>query len=117
MTNLMKSVAAAALIAASTTVATAAGFGIQTTVEDDSSITLDRVRADADGVVVIYDYSGGDFGAVLGSADLNSGANVDVRVQLDPNIAQTLAAVIYEGPMTEPSMAVDWIELDISDES
>ena len=115
MTNFMKTTALAALLAASTTAATAAGFGIQTTVDNDSSITLDRVRADADGVVVIYDYSMGEFGEILGSSDLSSGSNIDVMITLDVNTATTLAAVIYEGPMSEPSMAVDWIELDISD--
>lgn len=115
MTNLMKTTAFAAILGVSATAASAAGFGFQTTVSDDSAITLDLVRADDAGVVVIYDYTGGEFGDVLGTADLNAGANDDVIIPLDNNIAQELAAVIYAGPMTEPSMAVNWIELDVSD--
>ncbi|SEW42561.1 hypothetical protein SAMN04488515_2977 [Cognatiyoonia koreensis] len=115
MTNLMKTAAFAAVLGMSATAATAAGFGFQTTVNDDSAITLDLVRADEAGVVVIYDYTGGEFGDVLGSADINAGANTDVIIPLDNNIAQELAAVIYAGPMSEPSMAANWIELDVTE--
>lgn len=117
MKNLMKTAALVAVLGASTTAATAAGFGYQTTVDDSGAITLNLVRADEAGVVVIYDYTGGEFGDVLGTADLNAGVNPDVVIPLDNNIAQDLAAVIYAGPMSEPSMAANWIELDVSDNS
>lgn len=117
MTNFMKTTAFAAAMALTTTGAFAAGFGYQTLVDSNGSITLQLVRADEAGVVVIYDYTGGEFGDVLGSEEIAAGANVDLMVMLENNAAQDLAAVIYAGPMTEPSMAVNWIELDVRDDN
>lgn len=117
MTNIMKSTALAAALSIGTVAAADATFGFQTTVEDDSSIMIDLVRTPSEGVVAVYDYSTGEFGDLLGSAPLNAGANIDVLVQLDVSTAQTLAAVIYEGDLQDPTMASNWIELDVSDDS
>ncbi len=113
----MKTTAFAAIMALMTTGASAAGFGYQTLVDSNGSITLQLVRADEAGVVVIYDYTGGEFGEILGSSEIAAGANVDLMVMLENNAATDLAAVIYAGPMTEPSMAVNWIELDVRNDS
>lgn len=117
MTNIMKTTAIAAALSIGTMAAADASFGFQTIVEEDSSITLDLVRTPTEGVVAIYDYSTGEFGELLGTSPLNAGANADVLVQLDVNTASTLAAVIYEGDLQDPTMASNWIELDISEDS
>ena len=62
-------------------------------------------------------HSTGEFGELLGTSPLNAGTNADVLVQLDVNTASTLAAVIYEGDLQDPTMASNWIELDISEDS
>lgn len=117
MKNLMKTAAFAAILGMTTTGATAAGFGLQTVVDDNSTITLSLVRADSDGVVVVYDYTGSEFGEVLGTAEIREGANTQVKVSLGNTTATELAAVIYDGPMTEPTMAASWIELDVNDDN
>ena len=118
MKNFMKSTALVASLALGATAAAANGtFGFQTTVEDDSSITIDLVRAPDAGVLAIYDYTGGEFGDLLGTADLEAGANDDVIVPLDVNQAQTLAAVIFAGDISSPDMAAGWVELEVSDDS
>lgn len=117
MTNLMKITAIAAALSLGTIAAAEANFGYQVTVEDDNSIMLELVRTPTAGIVAVYDYSTGEFGDLLGSTSLNAGANTDVVVQLDVNSAQQLAAVIYEGELQEPTMASNWIELDVEDDS
>ena len=117
MFNFAKSTALVAALGTGTAAAADGWFGLQSTVEDNGVITLDLIRTDEAGVVAIYDYSTGEFGEFLGMAELNAGANDDVRVPLELNTANTLAAVIYQGEMTEPAMGVNFIELDVSDES
>lgn len=117
MTNIFKSTALIAALSLGSAATAESTFGFQTQVEDDSSIMLDLVRTEAAGVVAIYDYSNGEFGELLGSTPLAEGANTDVLVQLDVNTAQQLAAVIYEGDLSDPTMASNWIELDVSDDS
>ena len=117
MTNIMKSTALIAALSLGTAATAEGTFGFQTIVDDDSSIMIDLVRTSSAGVLAIYDYSTGEFGELLGTADLNAGANADVNVTLDPNNANQLAAVIYEGEIQTPAMASGWMELDISDDS
>ena len=45
-------------------------------------VELDTVTADADGVVEIYNYHGGEIGDLLGSTDVMAGANTNTRVGL-----------------------------------
>ncbi len=117
MTNIMKSTALIAALSLGTAATANGTFGFQTQVQSDSSITIDLVRTSSTGVLAIYDYSTGEFGELLGTADLNAGANVDVLVTLDVNTASQLAAVIYEGEMQTPATATGWVELDVSDDS
>jgi len=117
MFNFMKTTAIVAALGTGTAAAADGWFGYQTTVSEDSSITLDLVRTNADGFVAVYDFSTGDFGEMLGTAELTAGANDDVTVPLGENDAQTLAAVIFEGEMSDPAMATNYIELDVADES
>ena len=117
MFNFIKTTALVAAVGAGTTASADAWFGLQSQVESDSSIVLDLIRTDEAGMVAIYDFTGGEFGEVLGMADLNAGANADVIVPLEASNAQTVAAVIYQGEMTEPTMAANWMELEVSDDS
>lgn len=113
MKMFMKAAAITATLGLATAASAAGMFGYQTTVSDDNSITIDLVNAAADGELVVYDYTGGEFGDVLGTAPLTSGANTEIVVTLSNNIAQDLAAVIYEGAMTEPTQASDFIVLEV----
>ena len=117
MTNMIKTAALTAALALGATAATANNFGFQTTVDDNDAITLNMINADAAGFVVIYDYSGGEFGDIVGQAEVAMGANDDVVVPLQPTASEDLAAVLYAGPITNPMEADAWIELDVSDDS
>ncbi|SFS21322.1 DUF7282 domain-containing protein [Yoonia litorea] len=117
MFNFMKTTALVAALGTGTTAAADAWFGSQSQVQDDSSIVLDLIRTDEAGIVAVYDFTGGEFGEMLGMAELTAGANDDVIVPLELNNAQTVAAVIYKGDLTDPTMAANWIELDLSDDS
>lgn len=116
MTNLMKTTALIAALGMGTAASANGTFGFQTTVADDSTITIDLVRTSEAGVLAIYDYSTGEFGELLGYTTLNAGANADVIVPVEANGAESLAAVIYEGDLTDPTMASGWMELDVSEE-
>lgn len=117
MTNILKTTALIAALSIGTTAVANGTFGFQTTVSDDDSITIDLVRASDAGVLAIYDYTNGEFGDLLGTTDLNAGVNDDVVVNLDTNVADQLAAVIYAGDVSTPDMASGWMELDVSDDS
>ena len=116
MTNLMKTTALVAALGMGTAAAADGTFGFQTTVEDDSTIMIDLVRTSEAGILAIYDYSTGDFGELLGFTELNAGANADVIVPVEHNGAEQLAAVIYEGDLSDPTMASGWMELDVSED-
>ena len=115
MNTLMKSTALAATIAMTATTAFANNaFGFQTKVDDSSNIELDLVTASADGFVVLYDYSGGEFGEVLGTAEVLAGANDDVIIPVLPTAnTDQMAAVLYAGPITTPMESDAWINLEV----
>ncbi|WP_341366516.1 hypothetical protein [Yoonia sp. BS5-3] len=115
MNTLMKTTAIIAALGLGTVAAAEATFGLQNTVDDDGLITIELVTTPQDGILAIYDYSTGEFGELLGTADLHAGANTDVKVSLDPSGAVDIAAVVYEGDLQEPTMASAWIELDVND--
>lgn len=116
MTNLIKSTALVAALTLGTAASAYDTFGTQMIVDDNDSITVDLVRASEAGVLAVYDYSKGEFGELLGTADLNAGANTDVNVPLELNNAQTVAAVIYSGEITSPEMGAGWMEFDVAEE-
>lgn len=118
MNTFMKATAVAATLAIGATASFAApNFGFQTRVSDDNSIDLRLINTDAEGFVVVYDYSGGEFGEVMGMQPLAAGANPDVTVTLDPAIQTALmAAVVYTGPVTNPMEADAWIELEVDED-
>lgn len=83
MTSSIKTIIAAALVATAGSAAFA-GPAIVTGVQKDikSVATVDLVRADQAGTLEVYDFHRGERGALLGSADVNAGANTDVKVRL-----------------------------------
>lgn len=62
-----------------------------------TSATLDLVRADSDATVYIYDFHGGERGALLGSAPVNAGANADVHVSFKRAATGDAVAVLSNG--------------------
>jgi hypothetical protein len=78
----IKSIAlVAATIAGTASVASADSyFQFNETLDDTSVLELGLVRAESAGVVEIYDFSRGEVGVLIGSEEVNMGANSDVRV-------------------------------------
>jgi hypothetical protein len=91
-----------ALVAALGSVSAAAAsesyFTFGNTISAKSTVDFDLVRAEGAGTVAIYDYTGGVKGVLLGMADVNSGANTDLKIAVPPNAAQQLLAeIIVDG--------------------
>lgn len=78
----IKSIAlVAATIAATASVASADSyFEYGRTLDSSDVLQLGTVRADAGGVIEIYDFHSGQAGALLGSKELNAGVNTNVRI-------------------------------------
>ena len=71
----------AATIAGTASIASADSyFQLNERLQSSSILDLGTVRSEAAGVVEIYNYSGGQVGALLGTEAVNMGANSDVRV-------------------------------------
>ena len=92
----MKTLAlAAAAVAASATFASADSyFGFQGAQDRDFQVEIDLVRADAAGVVEIYDFNRGQAGALLGTEMVTAGANYDVRVNLGAVPVNDVVAIL-----------------------
>ena len=80
----IKSIAlAAATVAATASIASANNaFPFGETFEQTDLFELNFVRADAAGVVEIYDYHKGVRGALLGTEAVNAGVNTNVKINL-----------------------------------
>lgn len=86
---------AAATVAATASVASADSyFAYGERLDSSSVLELGVVRAEADGVVEIYDFSRGEVGALLGSEMVNAGANADVRVNVGIRPTQDVIALL-----------------------
>ncbi len=92
-------------------------FGNQMVADMNSkTITLNTVRAEADGFVVIYDYTGDEIGDELGSAPVQAGANSAVLVSLSRDPVGNVLAVLFPGEMAEGMDAmsgVAMLEIDV----
>lgn len=121
MNTLMKVTATAAALAFGASAAYAnSGFGVQEVIMDDNAVTIDLVVADTDGVVALFDYSGGELGEMIGMTTVNAGANDDVIINLDPayplQAQERIAALLFEGEdMSDPLTATARINLDVAD--
>ena len=78
-----------------------------------TEITINGVTAEADGTVVIYDYSTGEYGDMLGMTEVFAGANSDLIVPLQQPAVADVVAVLYAGEPTTPDMGVAMLEIDV----
>ncbi|SMY09655.1 DUF7282 domain-containing protein [Flavimaricola marinus] len=78
-----------------------------------STIMINGVTAEADGVVAIYDYSTGEYGDLLGMEAVFAGANSDVNVELQVPAVSDVVAVLYEGGVKAPAMGVAMLEIEL----
>lgn len=106
---MIKTVAiATAATLALTSVATADGaFSFNQSDISGDTVELGNVRASAAGLVSIYDYNTGVRGALLGTEEIASGANYDVRVNVGVTPIDDVIAVL-----TVDGQEVDTLELD-----
>lgn len=85
----------AATIAGTASIASADSyFQLNERLQSSSILDLGTVRSEAAGVVEIYDYSGGQVGALLGTEAVNMGANSDVRVNAPLRTAENVIALL-----------------------
>ncbi len=100
-------IAAAATVALAST-ASANAFSFNEMSISGSTAELGQVTANGNAEVKLYDYHGGEQGALLGSTDLASGANFDVRVKLGQRpINDVIAVLSVDGQI------VDTQEIDL----
>lgn len=87
---------AAAAVATLGTAATAepSFFSYQYGLENGSTLELGNVTSQGNGVVEIYDFRGGEQGALLGSEPVFAGANSDVRVTIGQDADFDVVAVL-----------------------
>ena len=88
---------AAALALSAGAAAADSYFAFGETLEDRATVELGTVLAEADGVVEIYNVSGGQTGALLGTTPVFAGANQDVRVQIGAGYRTDVLAVLKIG--------------------
>lgn len=90
---------AAAAIVGTASFATASEnyFSLNDKAAAGSSINLGVVRAASDGVVEIYDYRGGELGALLGTERVKAGANREVKVTVGAPPLYDVIAVLNVG--------------------
>lgn len=72
-------------------------------------VELGTVVSDAAGTVEIYDFNGGEAGALLGTSPVRTGANGNVRVNINSNPTSDLLAVLKSGDtvLAEKEVRVD----------
>ncbi|NBD30509.1 MAG: hypothetical protein GVY31_10800 [Alphaproteobacteria bacterium] len=86
--------------------------------QDDgtSTVVIDPFSATGDGYVAVYDHHRGETGDLLGVASIRAGANNETRVQVGRPLRNDVIAYLFVGDnFTDPSMAVDSVEIDIKD--
>lgn len=93
-------------------------FGFMSRLQDQNTsvIVIEPLNASADGFIAIYDHHTGQIGSLLGVASVRKGANLQTRVLLGHPVRQDVIAYLFEGDdFTDPSKAVDSVEIDIDD--
>ena len=119
--NILAAAAMGSAVAFGSMASAESTFGNQMVADMDAKVvTLDVVTADADGYVVIYDYTGGEIGEAFGHAEILMGANSEVVVGIDGNVVGDLLAVLYEGAydetmMPDPATGTATLEIDVQD--
>ena len=72
-------------------------FGFGERLDRKSTLDLGLVRAEADGIVEIYDYNRSEQGRLLGTTRVRGGANYDVRVNVRTRPINDVLAVLKVG--------------------
>ena len=80
--------AAATAVLGTASVADTSFFAYQDTLDNSPILELGTVTSEGNGVVEIYNFHGGQIGALLGSEEVRAGANANVRVPVGsaPNL-------------------------------
>jgi hypothetical protein len=95
----IKTIILAAAVAATGSFASADSyFENGRTLDKDDTLELGLVRAEAAGLVEIYDFHRGVQGELLGTETVSAGANTDVRVNIGfPRTKDVLAVINIDG--------------------
>ena len=102
---------AAAAVAATAGAAQADNyFSYGEVLEAGTTLDLGTVRAAGDGVVEIYNFQGGEQGALLGSTMVSAGANKDVRVNVGIDPRWDVLAVLKVNGQTVATKDYDIVE-------
>lgn len=62
-----------------------------------STVEIDLVRAESDGIVAVYQMRAGEPTTLIGTARVNAGANSDVRVQLSGARGTQVLVALHAG--------------------
>lgn len=105
MTKFTKIAALTALTAiGAASTASAAGFSIIPDIDDRASfVELGTVTADMDGFVEIRATKGGVLGDVIGVAEVNQGANSNVKVRFSTQPTQDVVAFLFADGASTPA--------------
>ena len=103
--SLTLAVAAAAMTAGAASADSYFSFG--ETLDDSATAEIGTVLTKADGVVEIYNFAGGEIGALLGSEPVFAGANQDVRVQIGAGYRKDVIALLKIDGETVATQAYD----------
>jgi len=87
-------VATATIGAATVAAADTSYFSYQRTLPAESRLDLGVVTSEGNGTVEIYDYRGGEIGALLGTKDVFAGANGNVFVNVGVRPSADVIAVL-----------------------
>ena len=93
-----------AALAASVTIASADTSYISNFVQEQhrgGHVELGTVTAVGDGVVEIHDFHNGEIGRLLGSADVSSGANLHVHVNISYPVTDAIALLKVNGQIVD----------------
>ena len=108
---MFKNIALAAVAAIATTGAASASnyiLDIDASADRSSTVQIETVRAEMAGTIEIYDFNGGVQGELLGTTDVNAGANSDVRVNTRGTLVNdVLAVLVVDGQI------VDTLEIEV----
>ena len=72
-------------------------FTCMNPLDRDSSLELGTITSDGDGIVEVYDYRLGEQGELLGTVEVNEGANANVRLNLTMAPLGDLLAILTVG--------------------
>ena len=87
-------IAVAAIATASVASADSTYFQNGRTLDAGPVLDLGTVRADAGGVVEIYDFHGGSVGALLGTEQLQAGINTNVIINTGASVNRDVLALV-----------------------